>query len=112
MALSSTEAKYRGTTVAACKAIWLKILLKDLGELVDTPIPVYCDNLSRIQLAKNPFSHAQPKHIEVYYHYIREWIVAGDIDLLHVGTNEQVADIFATAMGLDKLRTFLVALGL
>ena len=36
----------------------------------------------------------------------------GDIALLHVGTNEQVADIFTKAMDLDKLRTFSIALGL
>ena len=30
VALSSTEAKYRGAVVVTCKAIWLKRLLKDL----------------------------------------------------------------------------------
>ena len=112
VALSSTEAEYRGAVVAACEAVWLKRLLKDLGKSIDAPIPVFCDNLSSIQLAKNPVFHARTKHIEVHYHYIRERIAAGDIDLLHVGTHDQVADIFTKAMGLDKLRTFSVALGL
>ena len=107
VALSSTEAEYRGADVAACEAIWLKRLLKDLGELVDAPIPVYCDNLSSIQLAKNLVFHTWTKHSEVQYHYIRERISAGDIDLLHVGTHDQVTDIFTKAMGLDKLLDLL-----
>ena len=87
MALSSTEVEYRGAAVAACEAVWLKRLLKDLGELVDTPIPMYCDNLSSIQLSKNPVFHALTKNIEVHYHYISEHIGVGDIDVLHVGIN-------------------------
>ena len=112
MALSSTEVEYTGVVVAACEAIWLKRLLKDLGESVDASIPAHCDNLSSIQLARNLVFHARTKHIEVHYHYIHERIIAGDIDLLHVGTHDQVADIFTKAMGLDKLWTFSVALGL
>ena len=56
--------------------------------------------------------HARTKHIEVHYHYIRERILAGDIDLQYVGTSVQVADIFTKALGLDKLRQFSVDLGL
>ena len=54
--------------------------------------------------------HAQTKHIDVHYHYIRERILASDIDLQYVGTNMQVVDIFTKALGLDKLRQFSVDL--
>ena len=112
VALSSTEAEYRAAAVAACEAVWLKRLLKDFNELVNKPILIHCDNLSSIQLAKNPVFHARTKHIEVHYHYIRERVLAGDIDLQYVGTSVQVADIFTKALGLDKLRQFSVDLGL
>ena len=55
-ALSSTEAEYRGAVVAMCKAIWLKRLLKEV-EVFD-PTTIYCNNLSNIQLAKNPVFRA------------------------------------------------------
>ena len=48
VALSSTEAEYRGVPVATCEAIWLKPLLKDLQEEVSDPTTIYCDNLSSI----------------------------------------------------------------
>ena len=66
-ALSSTEAKYRGAAVATCKAIWLKRLVKDLQEEMSDPTTINYDNLSSIQLAKNPVFHARTKHIEVHY---------------------------------------------
>ena len=55
-----------------CEAIWLKQLLKDLQEEVSDPTTIYYDNLSSIQLAKNPVFHARTKHIEVHYHFVRE----------------------------------------
>ena len=66
VALSSTEAEYRGVAVATCEASWLKRLPKDLDESVDQPIIVYCDDLSSIQLARNLVFHAQTKHIKVH----------------------------------------------
>jgi hypothetical protein len=63
VALSSTEAEYRGVAVTTCEAIWLKQLLKDLHEKVSDPTVIYSDNLSSILLAKNPVFHTRTKHI-------------------------------------------------
>ena len=112
VALSSTEAEYRGAAVAACEAVWLKRILKDLGVPIKDPTPLYCDNLSSIHLARNPVFHARTKHIEVHYHFIRERVQAGDVNLLHINTNLQTADIFTKALGADKLRQFMSYLGL
>ena len=76
------------------------------------PIRIFCDNMSSIYLARNPVFHAQTKHIEVHYHFIRERVQAGEIDLEHVSTNLQVADIFTKALGIDKLGQFASGLGL
>ena len=57
VALSSTEAEYRGAAIATCEAIWLKRLLKDLQEEVSNLTTIYCDNLNSIKLAKNPVFH-------------------------------------------------------
>ena len=79
---------------------------------MNKPTLIHCDNLSSIQLAKNPVFRARTKHIEVHYHYIREHILAGDIDLQYVGTNMQVADIFTKALGRHKLQQFSMDLDL
>ena len=56
--------------------------------------------------------HARTKHIEVHYHFIRERVIAGDIDLVYVSTEDQVvADISTKALGVEKLRRFRTMLG-
>ncbi|MCO5548731.1 hypothetical protein L7F22_002192 [Adiantum nelumboides] len=103
IALSSMEAEYRGAAIAACEVAWLKMLLQDLEIQVQDPIVIYCDNLSSIQVARNPVFHAYTKHIEVHYHFIRERVLDGDINLAYVGTEDQAADLFTKALGVKKL---------
>jgi len=74
VALSSTEAKYKGAAIVACEVVWLQKLLSDLGQSMDVHVVIYCDNISSILLANNPVYHARTKHIEVHYHFIRKKI--------------------------------------
>jgi len=106
VALSSTEAEYKGVAIVACEVVWLQKLLSDLGQLVDVHVVIYCDNIRSILLANNLIYHVRTKHIEVHYHFIREKVLAKEIDLIHVSTEDQVVDIFTKALGTDKLRKF------
>jgi hypothetical protein len=73
---------------------------------VDAPVVIYNDNISSILLANNPIYHAKTKHIEVHYHFIRKKVLAKEIDLIHVSTKDQVANIFTKALSTDKLKKF------
>ena len=42
--------------------------------------------------------HARTKHIEVHYHFIRVLVLAGDIGLVYVSIEDQIADIFTEAL--------------
>jgi hypothetical protein len=108
IALLSTEAEYKGVAIAACEVIWLKKLLLDLGKSVDAPIVIYCDNISSILLVNDPVYHARTKHIEVHYHFIREKVLAKEIDLIHVSTKDQVTNVFTKALSTNKLEKCLV----
>jgi hypothetical protein len=77
---------------------------------VDALVVVYCDNINSIILANNPVYHARTKHIEVHCHFIREKVLAKEIDLIHVSTEDQV-DIFTKDVGIDKLKKFRQMLG-
>ena len=61
--------------MAACELVWVQKLLHDLDVQVDSPVVIYCDNMSSIQLARNPVFHARTKHIEIHYHFVREKIL-------------------------------------
>ncbi len=106
VALSSIEVEYRGATIVACEVVWLQKLLSDLGQSVDAPIVIYCDNINSILLVNNPVYHARTKHIEVHYHFIRKKVLAKEINLIHVSTEDQLADISTKALGTDKLKKF------
>ena len=108
----STEAEYRGVVIATCEAIWLKRLLKDLQVEVSDPTTIYYANLNNIQFVKNPIDHAQTKHIEVHYYFVREQALSDEVELVYVLTDWQNADIFTKPLGLDKLRQFSGVLGL
>ncbi|MCO5580368.1 hypothetical protein L7F22_034235 [Adiantum nelumboides] len=112
VALSSTEVEYSGATTAACEVAWLKMLLQDLEIQVQDSIVIYCDNINSIQLAQSPVFHACTKHIEVHYHFIRERVLDGDINLDYVGTKDQAADLFTKALGAENLQSFRGMLGL
>jgi len=111
VALSSMEAKYKSAAIAACEVVWLQKLLLDLGQSVDALVVIYCDNISSILLANNLVYHVRTKHIEVHYHFIKEKILAKEIDFIHVSTDDQVVDIFTKALGTDKLKRFRKMLG-
>jgi len=67
--------------------------LKDFG-LSYSRVPLYCDSMSAISVAKNPILDSKTKHIEVRYHFLRDHQEKGDIDLIHITTQRQLADIF------------------
>jgi hypothetical protein len=57
-------------------------------------IPLLCYNESTIEIAYNPCEHSRTKHIDIRYHFLRDHAIKGDIVISHVGTNDQLADIF------------------
>ncbi|XP_071708723.1 secreted RxLR effector protein 161-like [Rutidosis leptorrhynchoides] len=111
VALSSTEAEYIAATMAAQECIWLRRLIGDILEKVDYVVKLKCDNESAIKLASNAVFHACTKHIEMRYHFIREKVLSGEIELANIRTNAQVADIFTKALMKTKFMEFREALG-
>jgi hypothetical protein len=73
--------------------------MQDLVEKSQDTVTIHIDNKSAIQLCKNPVFHDQSKHIEVRYHFIRECVTAGKINVEYVRTDEQLADILTKPLG-------------
>nr|GEX20027.1 hypothetical protein [Tanacetum cinerariifolium] len=65
-------------------------------------IPIYCDSKSTITISYNQVQHSRMKHIAVRYHFIKEHIEKGTIELYFVKTDYQLADIFTKALPVDK----------
>ena len=106
VSLSTTEAEYRATTMAAQEITWLVQLLENLHQTVDYPVPLYYDNQSAICLVENLVFHARTKHVEVQYLFIHEKALTGEIKVIQVKTGEQLADIFTKGLNSEKLEEF------
>lgn len=102
VALSSCEAEFMAATAAACQGIWLQKFLSQISGISSGPVTLYIDNRSAVDLAKNPVFHGRSKHIDVRYHFIREYVEQGLIVIKHVRTNEQRADILTKALSAEK----------
>nr|GEY26924.1 retrovirus-related Pol polyprotein from transposon TNT 1-94 [Tanacetum cinerariifolium] len=83
-----------------------KKLLTDYGYHFDK-ILIYCDSKSAIAISCNPVQHSRMKHIAVRYHFIKEHVEKGTIELYFVKTNYQLADILTKALPVD-IFTYLV----
>ena len=71
----------------------MKQNLKDYGIHLNQ-VPLYCNNERAIKIANNPIQHSKTKHIEIRHHFLRDHVMKEDIDIIHVKTEEQLADIF------------------
>ncbi|WVZ64518.1 LOW QUALITY PROTEIN: hypothetical protein U9M48_014020 [Paspalum notatum var. saurae] len=93
VSLSTTEAEYIVAASCCSQLLWMKATLSDFG-LRFGKIPLLVDSISAISVAKNPVLHSRTKHIDMRFHFLRDHYEKGDIDLVHVASENQLADIF------------------
>jgi hypothetical protein len=98
VALSTADAEYVTTISYCAQLLWMRQTLKDYGYTM-SHIPLLCDNESAINIAYNPCEHCRTKYIDIRHHFLRDHANKGDIVTSHVGTNDQLADIFAKPLG-------------
>lgn len=104
VALSSCEAEFMAGTKAARQAIWLQDLLVEIMGDSGEKVVIKIDNQSAIALTRNPVFHGRSKHIHTRYHFIRECVEKGLIEVQHVPGQEQKAYILTKALGRIKFK--------
>ncbi|CAL3962787.1 unnamed protein product [Diplocarpon coronariae] len=112
IAQSTTEAEYMAINSAAKEAVYIKQILLELGFYIQNKLPLYTDNNGALLLAKNPQFHERTKHIAVKYHYIRDLISKGEIDLIYINTLSQKADGFTKPLAKPQFVEFLKQLAI
>ena len=110
IALSSVESEYISLSQALREVICLMQMAKEAKE---QGVPVFCDpkttvkckafedNTGALELANVPKMRPRTKHINIKYHHFRHHVDRGDISVQHVGTQEQIADIFTKPLAAE-----------
>lgn len=99
--LSTTEAEFVAAGNGACQAIWLRNILEEMRCSQREGTTMFCDNSSTIKLSKNPVLHGRSKHIHVRYHFLRDLVKEGVINLEYCSTQVQLADVMTKAVKLE-----------
>ena len=112
MATSSTYSEYVGQANVIKQACHLIQFLGEVYRFPNLPLKIYADNQGAQALARNPEFHAKAKHIQLSVHFQREKIENGQVELIHVATEEQAADGLTKPLGVAKFKKWVEQLNL
>ncbi|XP_019091092.1 PREDICTED: uncharacterized protein LOC109128703 [Camelina sativa] len=95
---SSTEAEYHALASTASELTWTASVLRDLSISQSYAALLHYDNLSAVHLSANPVLHNRSKHFDIDYHYVREQVALGLLEVQHIPAELQLADIFTKSL--------------
>ncbi|GKC41364.1 hypothetical protein Tco_1059086 [Tanacetum coccineum] len=75
-------------------------------------VSIFYDNTSAIAISNNHILHSRTKHIDIRYHFIRDHILKGDIELHFISTEYQLADIFTNPLDEPTFTRLKAKLGM
>ncbi|GKE82067.1 copia protein [Tanacetum coccineum] len=110
-AILSTKAEYIALSGYCSQILWMCSQLTDYGFQFNK-IPLYCDNKSAITLCCNNVQHSRAKHINIRYHFIKEQVENGIVELYFVRTEYQLADIFTKPLPRERFNFLIDKLGM
>ncbi|GJW16425.1 retrovirus-related pol polyprotein from transposon TNT 1-94 [Tanacetum coccineum] len=110
VAISSTKAEYIALSGCCAQVLWMRSQLTDYG-LRFNKTPMYYDNKSAIALCCNNVQHSRSKHIDIRFHFIKEQVENGVVELYFVNTEYQLADIFTKALGRERIEFLIQSSG-
>nr|GEV60534.1 hypothetical protein [Tanacetum cinerariifolium] len=88
----------------------MRTQLMDYGFFYEK-VPIYCDSKSAIAISCNMVQHTRTKHIDVSYHFIKDHVEKGTIELYIVGTEYQLADLFTKYLPEARFKFLVEKLG-
>nr|GFD25044.1 retrovirus-related Pol polyprotein from transposon TNT 1-94 [Tanacetum cinerariifolium] len=109
--MSSVKAEYVSLSACCTQVLWMRTQLTDYGFHFDK-IPLYCDSKAAIAISCNLVQYSRTKHIDVCYHFIKEKVEKGIIELFIVRTEYPLADLFTKALPVERFQYPVRRLGM
>jgi hypothetical protein len=97
-AQSSSDAEAIAMNFASKEVVWIRGLLRELGEEIKLPTRMHGDNQAAIMLSNNPVFHKRTKHIMVKISYMQEQVKEGIIIWHYIASLLNIADMFTKAL--------------
>ena len=105
--MSSTEAEITAAELAVREALWLNNLFAYMRNLPRDKMIIKIDNINAMHSLENPVINNATKHIEIDFFWMQRYIQEGQLVLLKVDTNDNIADGFTKALQKLKHESFL-----
>ncbi|XP_071688460.1 secreted RxLR effector protein 161-like [Rutidosis leptorrhynchoides] len=87
ISLSTSESEYIAVASCCSQVLWMQTQLLDYGFKFHK-IPIYCDSQSAIAITSNPVHHSRTKHIDIRYHFIKDHVEKGNVELYFIPTKK------------------------
>ncbi|GKA75192.1 retrovirus-related pol polyprotein from transposon TNT 1-94, partial [Tanacetum coccineum] len=100
-ATSTVEAEYVALLASCAQVLWMRTQLKDCGFDYNI-IPLFYDSQLAIAISCNPVQHSHTKHINVCYHFIKEQVERGIVELYFIRTEYQLVDMFTKTLSQER----------
>ncbi|GKA31854.1 hypothetical protein Tco_0718221 [Tanacetum coccineum] len=107
--MSSTKVEYVAVVGCCANILWMKSQLTDY-DIIYGKVPIFCNNTSAIAISNNPVLYTRTKHIDIRYHFIRDHILKGDIELHFIPTQYQLDDIFTKPLDEPTFKRLIMEL--
>nr|GEW98616.1 hypothetical protein [Tanacetum cinerariifolium] len=110
-ATSTTKVEYVAVASGCGQVLWIQNQMLDYGyNFMNTKI--YIDNNSAICIVKNPVYHSKTKHIKIRHHFIRDCYEKKLINVDHIHTDDNVADLLTKPFDVGRFQYLVVSIGM
>ncbi|GJU78814.1 retrovirus-related pol polyprotein from transposon TNT 1-94 [Tanacetum coccineum] len=106
---TSAEAEYVAAAGCCANILWMKSQ-RTYYDIIYEKVPIFCYKTSAIAISNNLILHSRTKDIDIIYHFIRDHILKGDIELHFIPTQYQLADIFTKPLDEKTFKRLIVEL--
>ena len=105
--LSAYHNEYMALRHALSSVVWMRNLFDDinLSYITNAPTIIYGDNEAANRLTRQDFVSSGNQYIYLPYHYLKECVRLGMVDVRWVGTRLNFADIFTKAVAVETIRS-------
>ena len=97
-ATSTPEAEYVAMAHGLKELLWTYQTLLTIGVNIKLPMHIMEDNQACIRIADNPVSQRKTTHMDIRFHFIRDYVIDGTVSIEYCPTREMLADIMTKVM--------------